>query len=430
MVLVVGIAALAQTPPYAELGAHASPRIANLRKQVEQGDSGAVDHFWQEVHKAGAPIVESAPTDPRYSLVTFLWEGDPSTRNVVIFDGVAGFDAKDRMTAIDSTNVWYKTYGVRNDARFAYNLSPNDNLEPFDSIKDNDAMERRLAAFRLDPLNPRRCPATFGALSAEASYVELPNATPRPWKATTASTPKGKVEAATLQSTILKNGHKLWLYTPYGYSTAAAPYPLLVLFDGDRNVKWIPAILDSLIADRKIPPLVAALVVNPSAATRNIELPCYPPFADFLATELIPWMREHYHATADPARTVAAGSSYGGLAAVFAGLRYPGTFGNVLSLSGSFFWKPEAEAEQEWLAKQVTAAPKLPVRFYLEVGVMEGYPLQIDGNRHMRDTLRAKGNSVGYAEYNGGHSFLNWSVGTATGLLFLLGDGGGVGRSH
>ncbi len=131
-----------------------------------------------------------------------------------------------------------------------------------------------------------------------------------------------------------------------------------------------------------------------------------------------------------PRRTVAAGSSYGGLAAVFAGLRYPAIFGNVLSLSGSFFWKPEAEAQQEWLAKKVAASPKLAVRFYLEVGVMESYPLQIDGNRHMRDTLRAKGNSVGYAEYNGGHSFLNWSVGTATGLLFLLGNGEGVGGSH
>src|SRR4051812_21884010 len=109
IVLVLGIAALAPTPPYAPVGDQASPRIANLRKQVEQGDPGAIGHFWLEVRKAGAPLVERDLSDSRYSLVTFLWEGDPSTRNVVIFDGVAGFDAKDRMTAIDSTNVWYKT---------------------------------------------------------------------------------------------------------------------------------------------------------------------------------------------------------------------------------------------------------------------------------------------------------------------------------
>ncbi len=157
IVLVAGVAALAQTPPYAALDGQVSPRMANLRKQVEQGYPGAVDRFWQEVHKAGAPIVESDPADRRYSLVTFLWEGAPSTRNVVIFDGVAGFDAKDRMRVIDRTNVWYKAYRVRNDARFAYNLSPNDNLEPFDSIKDNDAMERRLAAFKR-PAEPTALP--------------------------------------------------------------------------------------------------------------------------------------------------------------------------------------------------------------------------------------------------------------------------------
>jgi hypothetical protein len=39
------------------------------------------------------------------------------------------FDAKDRMTQIDGTDVWYKTYKVRNDARFPYSLSPNAALE-------------------------------------------------------------------------------------------------------------------------------------------------------------------------------------------------------------------------------------------------------------------------------------------------------------
>ena len=53
---------------------------------------------------------------------------------------------------------------------------------------------------------------------------------------------------------------------------------------------------------------------------------------------------------------------------------------------------------------------------------MEGYPMQIAANRRMRDVLAAKGYETGYAEYDGGHSFVNWSGGTANGLLFLLGS--------
>jgi hypothetical protein len=79
-------------------------------------------------------------------------------------DGVAGFDAKDRMLHLEHTNIWYKTYRVRNDARFAYNLSPNDSLQSFDAVKGDEAMRNRLTMLQADPLNPRRCPTTFGTL--------------------------------------------------------------------------------------------------------------------------------------------------------------------------------------------------------------------------------------------------------------------------
>jgi enterochelin esterase-like enzyme len=74
------------------------------------------------------------------------------------------------------------------------------------------------------------------------------------------------------------------------------------------------------------------------------------------------------------------------------------------------------------LTKQLAASPKLTLRFYLEVGLMEGYPQQIDSNRRVRDALISGGYAPGYFEYDGGHSFLNWSGGTANGLRFLLGN--------
>ena len=101
---------------------------------------------------------------------------------MVVFDGIAGFDAKDQMIHLAGTDVWYKSYRVRNDARFAYNLSPNDSLQSFDDIKSDEQMQKRLAMLKVDPLNPHRCPTTFGSYGAQSSYVELPNAPPLLWE--------------------------------------------------------------------------------------------------------------------------------------------------------------------------------------------------------------------------------------------------------
>lgn len=409
-----------QTPTYLAVGPEASPRIAELRSQVVSRRQGAVEQFWKYVQVTGTPLIETIPGDPRNSLVTFLWRGNGETRNVVIFDGVAGFDAKDRMSQLGDTNVWFKSYKVRNDARFAYNLSPNDTLQSFDEIKGNEPMQARLAMFQIDPLNPHRCPTTFGPHTAESSFVELADAPALVWNKPSPEAARGKVESMEIQSGILKARKKLWIYTPRDFSESGAPYPLLILFDGDRNVMWIPRILDNLIAQKRTPPMVAIMIDDSNPTDRNTELPCNPVFAEFLAKEIVPLAREKYH-TGEAARTIVAGSSYGGLAAVFAALRYPGVFGQVLSLSGSFWWKPQGEKESEWLVKQVLASPQLSVRFYLEVGLMEGYPMQIEANRHMRDVLRGKGYDIGYAEYDGGHAFLNWSGGMANGLLFFAG---------
>ena len=77
----------------------------------------------------------------------------------------------------------------------------------------------------------------------------------------------------------------------------------------------------------------------------------------------------------------------------------------MISQSGSFSWKPDGAQQEEWLIHQLQAAPKLPVRFYVEGGLMEG-DYMVDPNRRMRDAIIAKGELVGYSEYDGGHSFL------------------------
>jgi enterochelin esterase family protein len=210
--------------------------------------------------------------------------------------------------------------------------------------------------------------------------------------------------------------------------SSGQPYGLLILFDGWEYTHWIPTptILDNLVAKGRIPPLVAVMIDTPN---RGRELPCYPPFVDFLTQELLPWVRQRYRVTSDPTQTISGGCSYGGLAAAFAGLRRPDVFGNILSQSGSFWWSPEGDSEPEWLIRQFIRVDKLPLNFYLDVGLLETAPSRLNGpsqlvvNRHLRDVLQAKGYPLHYAEFNGRHEYLSWQGTLADGLLALIEKG-------
>src|SRR5262249_39754972 len=131
------------------------------------------------------------------------------------------------------------------------------------------------------------------------SVIELPAAPPQPWSEQRPNTPAGRVEQHKVRSTILDNERRVWVYTPPDYTTAGAPFGLLLLFDGWSSIYILsaPTILDNLRAADRLPPLVAIMVDSLDQKTRSRELPCYPPFADFLVQELLPWARQRYHIT-------------------------------------------------------------------------------------------------------------------------------------
>lgn len=199
-----------------------------------------------------------------------------------------------------------------------------------------------------------------------------------------------------------------------------------------------PVTLDNLISMNRIPPVVAVFVGSRMGG-RDDELACNEAFIDALAQEIVPWVRSNYHVAREPERTIIAGYSLGGLTAACAALRHPDVFGNVLSQSGSFWWKPVGEFEGEWLAKQFASRPTARVKFYLDVGLLEmgtggnatpnwvqtdriPYgPSMIVVNRHMRDVLKLKGYTVHYAEVGGAHNAINWRGTFADGLLALIG---------
>jgi enterochelin esterase family protein len=413
-----------------------SPRIEALRRQAAAGQTNT-DTFWSEVERQGTPLVEPFGTTGTYQLVTFLWRERSDTRNVLVlgsFQG-GGSDLEHVMRRIPRTDVWYLTLRLQAGARFTYQLSPNDPL-----TFEEPRQAQRAATLQADPLNPHRilCPPN-GSKFVCTSAVELPGARPQPWIAIRAETPTGRVESFPVKSAIQQVERPVSVYTPPGYRTEGPPNALLVLFD--RQIYQspelpTPTILDNLIAASKIPPTVALLVAN--VGNRRVQdLSPDSNFAEFVANELMPWVRARYNVTHDPAQTVVGGASLGGLVAAYVGLRYSNIFGNVLSQSGSFWWAPDYNGgpesrpgeplrEQNWTAKEFIASPKLPLRLYLDAGTFEAprgpeVVRILVHSRHLRDVLLAKGYEVQYQQFAGGHDAISWRGTLSDGLIYLLG---------
>ena len=397
----------------------ASPRLAALQQELEVGNVAALDAFWQEVKEQGAPLLEPIPSDARNLRVTFLWRTTEETQSVALVSNLSGqMGASETMTCMPGTDLWHKTYKLPNDTRESYQfaVAGNNLTDPFNPHKH---------VFPSDP--------EIGLTGWESSVLELPDAPSQRWSTPHVSIRRGQVTLHRIRHEVLDNEYRVWVYTPPGYTADGAPYGWLLVFDGwfYSNLIPTPTILDNLLADGLLPPLVAILVGHPFDKYRRRDLACYPPFEDFLVREIVPWARQKYHLGNDPAQTAVVGASLGGMMAAYIGLRHSDLFGNVLAQSAYFGWKPKEDDEDEWIVRQYVASPKLPLRFSIEAGLFEtdipsplpGFKNLLVSARHARDVLRAKGYTVHYSEFSGGHNPMNWQGTLANGLLALLEQG-------
>ncbi|MFD3514612.1 enterochelin esterase domain-containing protein [Streptomyces sp. NPDC058657] len=430
------------------------PRIARP-EPVERVGSGWVAQavgggdFWGEVRRAGgSPVVESDPAgDPAYRVVTFLWRGSAATRAVLVLPNkvVDPRDmARNLMERVPGTDIWHWSVRMRDDWRATYAFCADEGGGPEYGTQAYWAWLRGRQVG--DPLNSRTLERRWGG--EPVSYVELPQAPSGDLWQRRAGVPRGTVTVHTVHSELLGNERQVHVYEPLGGARrpagservlpggAAGPpggarqasgdeqgLPVLVLLDGEM---WQPgldvaSLLDNLIADGRIPPLVALLPESLGSDVRWDEMACNERFAGFLERELLPWAGAWLALTDDPARTVVAGQSLGGLTAAYAAVCAPGRFGLVLAQSGSFWWPDGPDAESsEWLTGQIAAAERLPVRFWLSVGEQEWVALP--AARRLRDTLADKGyDDAAYREYNGGHDYLCWRTELTDGLVELLG---------
>ncbi|AMY11880.1 Carbohydrate acetyl esterase/feruloyl esterase precursor [Luteitalea pratensis] len=165
----------------------------------------------------------------------------------------------------------------------------------------------------IDPRNP----ATSESNTNTWSVVHVPGG--QPWD--TADVPHGAVASVTYKSTALGQFRRMHVYTPPGYETSTAAYPVFYLLHGagDSDDSWTSVgranfILDTLIAGKQATPMI---VVMPAGHVRGAPGTAAAgtgtqDFANDFTKDVKPYIESHYRVMKGRANTAIAGLSMGG----------------------------------------------------------------------------------------------------------------------
>jgi enterochelin esterase-like enzyme len=211
-----------------------------------------------------------------------------------------------------------------------------------------------------------------------------------------------------VDSTSLENRREVYVYLPPGYSLGA-DHPLLVVHDGNESIvrAQFHEVLDTWSRQRAVTeqPIVA-FVALPSQDVRMSEYTFAsegsrgPAYADFLALELVPRLKDEFRVVDERGETGLLGASLGGLISYFSLSRHPDVFGYAAGMSSSFFW-----ADGEML-RILDTSGCFDASFYLDSGSPND---NFEVTQQMRDLLDRKGCRYRYVLDEGGtHEWWKW----------------------
>ena len=171
---------------------------------------------------------------------------------------------------------------------------------------------------------------------------------------------------------------KVAVYVPKGY-VPGTEMPFIVGADGPDRLLF--AALDALIAERKLPPMVAVSVGNgggdAQGSERGLEYDTMSgKYAEFVEYEVLPAAESHAHVklTHDPNGRATMGASSGGSGALEMAWYHPEWYHRVLTYSGTYVnqqwpWNPETPHGAWGFHEQlIPHSARKPLRIWMEVG--------------------------------------------------------------
>lgn len=378
--------------------------LADLDAAIAGVENGAgADAFWARVAASGQmPLVFG-------TTAVFFWRGAASS--VEWRGDLVGWEpsAAARGRRLGASDVWTWRHELLPASRADYKL-----------VIDG-------STWLLDAANPHQQVGGYGPNSEirMPGWVEPGNAKRRAGVARGTLGPETPVSSAKLGYSVTVR-----VYTPAGFEPAtAADLPALYVTDGsdywNDDMGSVVVTLDNLIADRRVPPLIAVFVDpwDRAAQVNRRDRELVPgrggacPFCDFLAAELVPMIDGRYPTARDPGRRAILGTSLGGLHATYMALAYPSTFALAAIQSPALPHAP-------WVLDELERSAVRPARAVIDVGLYEEWCLP--GARRLRDALERRGTPVLYLEVPDGHSWGHWRATVDDALVFLFGDASAV----
>lgn len=331
---------------------------------------------WQKRH-GGFPIIEEGGNvvffyvgkgkDQEVKLV-----GDFRTRN---FYSVGWDQAGDIMLPIsEGSSAFFVRLSFEVDARLDYKF-----------LIDGESMR--------DPLHSRDI---FSGPGGEASELIMPEYQlpkefiPRP------EVPKGKVQAVDAEWA----QPRVNVYLPASYNPETT-YPVVYTTDGSAwsNFMSLPIILDNLIADRSIEPVIAVMV---DAAKDRRGWHFYS--SDYLKyiEKVVRHVDRNYSTKPEAEKRLHIGTSSGGRIALYAGFERPDLFLNVAMLSPSLAGPPHYYEPYFSGDKQ----PDENLNIWLSAGTYEGYIYE--DTKTMEKYFKSADIKSKVIYTREGHSFAAW----------------------
>lgn len=205
------------------------------------------------------------------------------------------------------------------------------------------------------------------------------------------------------------------VYVPHGY-VAGTKAPLIVGADGPDPLLF--KVLDNLIAQRRVPPMVAVSIGNGGGDAqgnqRGLEYDTMSGrYAEFVETEVLPLVEQKagVKLTDDPDGRATMGCSSGASCALAMAWYRPDLYRRVLSYSGTFVnqqWPPNPETPHgawEFHERLIPDSPRRRMRIWLHVNdrdllnpnaMRDGMHDWVDANNRMARVLADKGYEYQY----------------------------------
>lgn len=304
-------------------------------------------------------------------------------------------------------------------------------------------------------------PGTNPPLDVNGNFLIGPEYTAAPENRAVEGVPRGRVQQFTIDSketkllnpgiarevfgtvdpnnpkTLIVETHEIdyqrqiTVYIPDQY-VPGTQAPFMVIHDGPKGKPngTVPTILDNLIAQKRVPPMIAIMIANGGGDAqghqRGKEYDTMSGlFAEYIETEVLPRVEKDCNVklTKDPNGRAAMGSSSGGSAALIMAWYRTDLYHRVLTTSGTFVnqqwpFNPETPGGAwDFHDKLIPNSPQKPLRIFLAVGdrdnfnpnvMRDGMHDWVEANHRMAKVLKAGDYDYQYLFcQNSGHGVRN-----------------------